>query len=87
MNVLLRIASYTLKFKPYLFLGYVCTIGAVASYLMIPELLGGIVDKIDPNSQNDSIYKSANPFACTSLACPENCIGKLAPFTSFLGFS
>jgi len=60
MNVLLRIASYTLKFKPYLFLGYVCTIGAVASYLMIPELLGGIVDKIDPNSQNDSIYKSAN---------------------------
>tara|TARA_B100000686_G_scaffold32205_1_gene33700 strand:+ start:6813 stop:8558 length:1746 start_codon:yes stop_codon:yes gene_type:complete len=60
MNVLLRIASYTLKFKPYLFLGYVCTIGAVASYLMIPELLGGIVDKIDPKSQNDSIYKSAN---------------------------
>ena len=60
MNVLLRIASYTLKFKPYLFLGYVCTIGAVASYLMIPELLGGIVDKIDPKSQNESIYKSAN---------------------------
>ncbi|MFL2767901.1 MAG: ABC transporter ATP-binding protein [Dehalococcoidia bacterium] len=58
MNVLLRIASYTLKFKPYLFLGYLCTIGAVTSYLMIPELLGGIVDKIDPNSNNDSIYKS-----------------------------
>jgi len=60
MNVLLRIASYTLKFKPYLFLGYLCTIGAVASYLLIPELLGGIIDKIDPNSKNESIYKSAN---------------------------
>ena len=60
MNVLLRIASYTLKFKPYLFLGYLCTIGAVASYLLIPELLGGIIDKIDPNSKNESIYKSTN---------------------------
>ena len=60
MNVLLRIASYTLKFKPYLFLGYLCTIGAVVSYLMIPELLGGIVDKIDPNSSNESIYKSVD---------------------------
>ena len=60
MNVLLRIASYTLKFKPYLFLGYLCTIGAVTSYLLIPELLGGIIDKIDPNSKNESIYKSAN---------------------------
>ena len=50
MNVLLRIASYTLKFKPYLFLGYLCTIGAVASYLLIPELLGGIIDKIDPET-------------------------------------
>ena len=58
MNVLLRITSYTLKFKLYLILGYICTIGAVISYLLIPELLGGIVDKIDPNANNESFYKS-----------------------------
>ena len=58
MNVLIRIASYTLKFKPYLLLGYACTIGAVVSYLMIPELLGGIVDKIDPSSDSESFYSS-----------------------------
>ena len=60
MNILLRIASYTLKFKLYLILGYICTVGAVISYLLIPELLGGIVDRIDPNSTNESIYKSLN---------------------------
>ena len=55
MNILLRITSYTLKFKLYLILGYICTVGAVISYLLIPELLGGIVDRIDPNSTNESI--------------------------------
>ena len=60
MNILLRITSYTLKFKLYLILGYICTVGAVISYLLIPELLGGIVDRIDPNSTNESIYKSLN---------------------------
>ena len=58
MNILLRITSYTLKFKLYLILGYICTVGAVISYLLIPELLGGIVDKIDPNANNESFYKS-----------------------------
>ena len=60
MNVLLRITSYTLKFKLYLILGYICTVGAVISYLLIPELLGGIVDKIDPDADNESFYKSFN---------------------------
>ena len=60
MNILLRIASYTLNFKLYLILGYICTVGAVISYLLIPELLGGIVDRIDPDSSNESIYESLN---------------------------